>query len=150
MRDLTREFRDVGRSAFVATLGCAVVQGTLAAIGFVIRGRSGARDLERLAGDHVVYSGGRHGARLVSRGRLPDRHGPRRLWGIFEWAWGALIVMAVTDYVVRPRLVGKHGHTHPLLTLISLVGGVLAFGLPGSSWRGRASCLSSRRPSGST
>ena len=38
---------------------------------------------------------------------------------------------AVTDYVVRPRIVGKHGHTHPLLTLVSLVGGVLAFGLPG-------------------
>jgi predicted PurR-regulated permease PerM len=130
VRDLTQEFRDVGRSAFVATLGCAVVQGILAAIGFVIGGVPepvtwsvllAFTSFIPVIGTALVWFPA--GAYLIATGHAA--------WGIFEWAWGALVVMAVTDYVVRPRLVGKRGHTHPLLTLISLVGGVLAFGLPG-------------------
>jgi predicted PurR-regulated permease PerM len=129
-RDLTREFRDVGRSAFVATLGCAVVQGTLAGIGFAIGGVPepvtwsvllAITSFIPVIGTALVWLP--VGSYLIATGHVA--------WGVFEWAWGVLVVMAVTDYVVRPRLVGKHGHTHPLLTLISLVGGVLAFGLPG-------------------
>ncbi len=130
VRALTREFRDVGRSAFVATLGCAVVQGVFAMIGFALAGVPEPATWSVLlaitsfipvVGTALVWAPA--GAYLVATGH------PAR--GIFEWIWGALVVMAVTDYVVRPRLVGKRGHTHPLLTLISLIGGVLAFGLPG-------------------
>ncbi len=130
VRALTREFSDVGRSAFVATLGCAVVQAVFAAIGFAVGGVPEAvtwsvllavTSFIPIVGTALVWFPA--GCYLIATGHLA--------WGIFEWAWGALIVMATTDYVIRPRLVGTRGHTHPLLTLISLVGGVLAFGLPG-------------------
>ncbi len=45
--------------------------------------------------------------------------------------WGALIVTSLADYVIRPRIVGGHGHGHPLLTLIALLGGIEVFGLAG-------------------
>jgi predicted PurR-regulated permease PerM len=130
VRALTREFRDVGRSAFVATIGCAIVQGALAAIAFALGGVPGAvtwsvllaiASFIPIVGTALVWFPA--GCYLLATGHPA--------WGIFEWAWGVLVIMATTDYVIRPRLVGKRGHTHPLLTLISLVGGVLAFGLPG-------------------
>jgi predicted PurR-regulated permease PerM len=51
--------------------------------------------------------------------------------GIFELAWGALVVGVFSDYVLRPRLVGGKGHIPTLLTFVSLFGGVEVFGLVG-------------------
>jgi predicted PurR-regulated permease PerM len=51
--------------------------------------------------------------------------------GIFELSWGACVVGLLADYVIRPRLVGGHGHVPTLLTFISLFGGVKVFGLLG-------------------
>jgi predicted PurR-regulated permease PerM len=50
---------------------------------------------------------------------------------IFIAIWGFLVVTAVADYVVRPRLVGSHTQVHPLPLLISLIGGVEMLGLMG-------------------
>jgi predicted PurR-regulated permease PerM len=44
--------------------------------------------------------------------------------------WCVLFVLAFSDYVVRPRLVGREG-AHPLLTLIALIGGIAVFGIAG-------------------
>jgi predicted PurR-regulated permease PerM len=46
-------------------------------------------------------------------------------------AYGVLIVTSLADYVIRPRIVGARGHSHPLLTLIALLGGIEVFGLAG-------------------
>jgi predicted PurR-regulated permease PerM len=106
------------------------VQGVLASIGFAIGGVPepvtwsvllAIASFIPVIGTALVWFPA--GLYLITTGHVA--------WGVFEWVWGLLAVMAATDYVVRPRLVGKNGHTHPLLTLISLVGGVLAFGLPG-------------------
>jgi predicted PurR-regulated permease PerM len=51
--------------------------------------------------------------------------------GIFELLWGGLVVVGLSDYVIRPALVGGHGHVPTLLTFISLFGGVEVFGLLG-------------------
>ena len=51
--------------------------------------------------------------------------------GIFELLWGGLVVVGLSDYVIRPFLVGGHGHVPTLLTFISLFGGVEVFGLLG-------------------
>jgi predicted PurR-regulated permease PerM len=51
--------------------------------------------------------------------------------GVFELIWGALVVGVVSDYVIRPKLVGGSGHVPTLLTFISLFGGVKLFGLMG-------------------
>jgi predicted PurR-regulated permease PerM len=130
VRALTLEFFHVGRSAFVGTIGCAIVQGLLAWIAFAIGGVPEAvtwsvllaiASLVPVVGTAIVWFP--VGCYLIATGRVA--------WGIFEWGWGLVIVMALSDYVVRPRLVGKRADTHPLLTLVSLVGGVLSLGLPG-------------------
>ena len=51
--------------------------------------------------------------------------------GIFILIWGFLLVSLATDYVIRPRLVGKKGSGHPLLMLVSLIGGIEVMGLAG-------------------
>jgi predicted PurR-regulated permease PerM len=49
----------------------------------------------------------------------------------FVVVWGLLVVMALSDYVIRPRLVGNSYQGHPLLTLLGLLGGLAIFGLAG-------------------
>ena len=52
--------------------------------------------------------------------------------GVIELAWGALVVVGVSDYVIRPRLVGDpEGHSGPVLTFVALFGGVELMGLSG-------------------
>jgi len=51
--------------------------------------------------------------------------------GIFELIWCAVLVVAVSDYVIRPRLVGRGEHIPTLVTFISLFGGVELFGVIG-------------------
>jgi predicted PurR-regulated permease PerM len=129
-RALMLEFREVGRSAFIGTLGTAVVQGVLAWIGFAIAGVPqpvtwGAVTMMAsfipVVGTAMVWVTA--GLWLIWDGHLG--------WAIFVFAWGSLIVMAVADYVVRPRLVGGKGQGHPLLMLIALIGGIEVFGLAG-------------------
>jgi predicted PurR-regulated permease PerM len=130
VRALTHEFRDVGRSAFIATIGSAVVQGIFAAVGFAIGGVPqpvtwavllAITSFIPVIGTALVWFPA--GSYLVATGHLAA--------AVFVWVWGVIVIMGATDYIVRPRLVGKGRDTHPLLTLISLIGGVLAFGLPG-------------------
>ncbi len=129
-RALANEFRNVGRSAFVGTMGTALVQGGFAAIGFALAGVSQPLlwgTITMLASflpvigtaavwvpvSIVAFATGRSGA------------------AIFIFFWGLLVTTAVADYVVRPRLVGSHTQVHPLPLLISLLGGVEMFGLMG-------------------
>ena len=129
-RALVLEFRNVGRNAFVVTLATAVVQGLLAWLGFALAG---------------VPRAATWGALLAIVSLLPIV-GTMLIWvpvgiyqmatqhvasGAFVLAWGALVVVSTTDYVIRPRLLGSRGHTHPLLALISLLGGISVFGLTG-------------------
>jgi predicted PurR-regulated permease PerM len=48
--------------------------------------------------------------------------------GICLFAWWAVVVVGVPDYVIRPRLVRGHMHVHSLLVFIALFGGLEAFG----------------------
>ena len=129
-RALISEFRDVGRGAFVATVLSALVQGALGWMGFAIAGVPQAvtwgallaiLSFVPLVGTALVWV-------PVAAYELGTHHVGA---GLFVAAWGALVVMAATDYVIRPFLVGARGHTHPLLTLVSLLGGISVFGLPG-------------------
>jgi len=129
-RALTREFRDVSRDAFVASIAIAMIQGALGATGFAIARVPAAvtwglllaiTSFLPVVGTALVWAP--VGIYLIAVGRTA--------WGLFDFAWGLVIVMALTDYVIRPRLVGSRGDTHPLLAIVSLVGGVLVVGLPG-------------------
>jgi len=129
-RALILEFRDVGRSSFVGTIATALVQGVLAGIGFGIVGVPNAitfalltalASFIPLVGTAMVW--GPVAIYLAATDRL--------LAGVFITIWGLIVVMAMADYVIRPRLVGSKGGGHPLLMLIALLGGIEVFGLAG-------------------
>jgi predicted PurR-regulated permease PerM len=129
-RALVLEFRDVGRSAFIGTIATAIVQGIFAGVGFAVAGIphpvtwgivTAIASFLPVIGTGLVWVP--MGIYCIMNGRL--------WWGVFVFAWGALVVMAVSDYVVRPRLVGSKGQGHPLLMLIALLGGIEVFGLAG-------------------
>lgn len=129
-RSLMQEFRDVGRGAFIGGIATAVVQGVFAGIGFAIAGVPHAATWGLLTaiasflpvvGTALVWLP--VGAYLLAVGSVSA--------GIFVLAWGVLVVMGVADYVVRPRLVGRHGAEQPFLMLIALLGGIEVFGLAG-------------------
>jgi predicted PurR-regulated permease PerM len=129
-RALILEFRNVGRGAFLATLASACIQGMLAWAGFAVAGVPAALtwsvvlailSFVPVVGTAVVWAP--VAIYLMVTGHVA--------WGVFVIAWGTLVVMAMTDYVIRPRLVGAGAQGHPLLTFVSLVGGISAVGLPG-------------------
>jgi predicted PurR-regulated permease PerM len=45
--------------------------------------------------------------------------------------WGGLVVVFLTDYVLRPRLIGAESQLPSLFTFAALFGGVEVFGLKG-------------------
>jgi predicted PurR-regulated permease PerM len=129
-RALIIEFRDVGRSALIGTVLTAMVQGITAGIGYAICGVP-----------HAVTW-----ALLTALASLIPAIGTALVWipiGLYlaftghsglaavELIWGTLVVVGISDYVIRPRLVGGHGQGHPLLMLIALLGGIEVFGLAG-------------------
>jgi len=129
-RALMLEFRDVGRSALVGTVATAAIQGLLAAAGYAIAGVAtpltwglvtAISSLLPVVGTFLVWV-------PIAGYEAWDGHIGRC---IFILIWGLLIVSIATDYVIRPRLVGKSGSGHPLLMLVSLIGGIEVMGLAG-------------------
>lgn len=129
-RALMIEFRDVGRSAFIGTIATAVLQGVLAGIGYALVGvpqpvawalMTTLASFLPLVGTALVWLP--VASWLVAHDRAAA--------GIFVAGWGLVIVTSLTDYVIRPRLVGAQRHAHPLLMLVSLIGGFEAMGLAG-------------------
>jgi predicted PurR-regulated permease PerM len=131
-RALVAEFRDVGRRAFVGSVTTAVVQGVLAGIGFVMTGVPQAVTWGALL---ALLS-------FVPVIGVPLVWVPAAVWllttghvarAILLTAWSLVIVMAMNDYVIRPRLVGRQGQggAHPLLMLVGLLGGISVFGVAG-------------------
>jgi predicted PurR-regulated permease PerM len=129
-RALLVEARDVAHSAFIGTIATALVQGVIAGIGYAVLGvpqpmlwaaATALASFIPVAGTALVW-----GPVVVYL--LVEGHPARAL---FMTAWGLIVVMALSDYVIRPRIVGRRGHAHPLLTLIALLGGIEVFGLAG-------------------
>jgi predicted PurR-regulated permease PerM len=127
---LFAEFRRVGRSTLLGTVGTGVAQGMLATFGFWITGvpepfffgaAAAAASLIPAVGAALVWLPA--GIVLILVGH-PVR-------GALELVWGTAMVGLVSDYVIRPRLVGGAGHLPPLVTFAALLGGVQVFGLKG-------------------
>jgi predicted PurR-regulated permease PerM len=128
-RALVAEFRRVGRQSFIGNIGTAIVQGGLAGVGFFIFGVPQAvtwavllavMSFIPVVGTLIVW--------IPATGWLLTQGQPAR--AVLLAAWCILFVLATSDYVVRPRLVGREG-AHPLLTLIALIGGIAVFGVAG-------------------
>ncbi len=127
---LLAEFRSVGRSTLLGTIGTGLAQGVLATFGFWIAGvpeplffgaACAVASLVPGIGAAIVWAP--VGVILILVGH-PVR-------GILELSWGAVVVGIISDYVIRPQLVGGSGHLPSVLTFASLLGGVQAFGLKG-------------------
>lgn len=129
-RALLVEARDVARTAFVGTLATAAVQGALAGVGYAVLGVPHPVTwavVTALASFLPVI--GTAMAWLPIAGYLVVVGHPVR--AIVLALWGVVFITSITDYVIRPRIVGRRGHGHPLLTLIALLGGIEVFGLAG-------------------
>jgi predicted PurR-regulated permease PerM len=129
-RALILEFRNVGRGTLVGTIGTALVQGALASVGYALGGApqvatfgllTAIASLLPVVGTGTIWAP--VGVAQILRGHV--------LGGAFILVWGFCVVMTMTDYVIRPRLIGRSCHAHPLFILIALLGGVEAIGLPG-------------------
>lgn len=128
-RLLLAEFRLVGRSTLLGTVATGAAQGLFAAIGFWATGVPDAlffgiataiASLVPAVGTLLVWVPA--GLYLVAQGH-PGM-------GIAELVWGAVVIVGVSDYVIRPRLVGDD--TMPaLLVFLALFGGVEVLGLRG-------------------
>jgi predicted PurR-regulated permease PerM len=129
-RALLEEFRVVGRTTLLGTVVTGIVQGTLAALGYWVLGvpepaflgaATAVASLLPGVGTLLVWVPA--GLFLVATGHVAK--------GVAEFAYGLLVVVGVSDYLVRPKLVGGHGDMPALLTLIALFGGLEIFGLIG-------------------
>jgi predicted PurR-regulated permease PerM len=129
-RVVLAEFQKVGKEVFIGTMLTGLAQGFLAGVGYWIGGVPEPALLAALTAVCSVVPA--VGTLLVwvpvGVGLIVSGHPGA---GIFELLWGALVVGILSDYVIRPRLVGGRGHVPTLLTFISLFGGVKVFGLLG-------------------
>jgi predicted PurR-regulated permease PerM len=127
--ELLEEFRRVGRTTMTGTVVTGVTQGALAAVGYAITGvpyplffgvTTAFASLLPAVGTLLVWVPA--GAYLITTGHLAK--------GVIELLWGALIVVGVSDYVLRPRLVREESMP-ALLVFIALFGGLEVLGLSG-------------------
>jgi predicted PurR-regulated permease PerM len=130
-RALVAEFREVGRTAFVGTIASAIVQGVLAGLGFAMCGVPDAvtwaavlavASFIPVAGVPLVWV-------PIAVSLLLEGHVAR---AILLVAWCLIVVGLLNDYLIRPRLIGgREQRVHPLLMLVSLIGGISVFGIAG-------------------
>ena len=116
------------RGVMYGLLGTALAQALVAAIGFVIAGVPAVPLLSVLVfvlslvpvGPPLVWGGA--ALWLFSHGQNG--------WGIFMVIWGTVLISGV-DNVVKPMLISRGSSLPFLLTLLGVLGGVLAFGFVG-------------------
>lgn len=129
-RRLMREIRRIGRIVVIGNFGTAIIQGTIAGVGYAIAhlpepGFFGAMtavaSLVPVFGTLLVW---------IPAG-LALLFGGHTAAGIFELLWGSLAVVAFCDYVVRPKLVGRGETMSTWMTFVALFGGIKLFGFVG-------------------
>jgi len=116
------------RGVMYGLLGTALAQALVAALGFVIAGVPAVLLLSVLVfvsslipvGPPVIWGGA--AVWLFSQGQTG--------WGIFMLVWGFFGISGV-DNVVRPMLISRGSSLPFLLTLLGVLGGVIAFGFIG-------------------
>ncbi|MBX9790313.1 MAG: AI-2E family transporter [Pirellulales bacterium] len=129
-RQLLDEFDRISRAVVLATLLSAVVQGLLAGIGFYVAGIDAVVLLTVLT---MVLA-------LVPFVGAAAVWGACSLWLLFydERLWAAVMlaiygvgVVSMADNVIKPIVLHGQSKLHPLLALLSVLGGVRAMGLIG-------------------
>ena len=115
------------RAVVYGIIGTALVQGGLAAFGFLIAGVPGAAFLGFVTFLVAMIPGGPllvalpAAYWLYSQGSTP--------WAIFMVVWG--VMDSSIDNVIKPLLIRRGVSTPMILVMLGLLGGVMAFGLVG-------------------
>jgi predicted PurR-regulated permease PerM len=116
------------RSVVYGVLGTALVQGVLAALGFLIAGVPGFAFLGFVTSILSPVPGGPLLVALGSAFWLLRESSIN--WAIFIAIWG--LIVSSLDHIVRPVLITRGGSTTPLiLVMLGLFGGAAALGLIG-------------------
>jgi predicted PurR-regulated permease PerM len=116
------------RGVMYGLLGTALAQALVAALGFAIAGVPAVPLLAVLTfvsslipiGPPIIWGGA--AVWLFAQGSIG--------WGIFMLIWGIVLISGV-DNVVRPMLISRGSSLPFLLTLLGVLGGVIAFGFVG-------------------
>ncbi len=124
-----KKFKEVSLAMIFGIFFTAIIQGTLAGIGYAIVGLpnpifwavvTAVFSLVPLFGTGIIWLPA--SLILMATGNW--------VGGIGLLLWGSLIV-ATVDNFVRPYLIEGRAPVHPLLTFLSVLGGVFAFGPKG-------------------
>ncbi|HEY2515623.1 MAG TPA: AI-2E family transporter [Polyangiaceae bacterium] len=127
---LLDQFRTTGRQVLLGTVVTGLVQGLFAAFGYWITGTPEPAFFGALTAVASLIPGvgtllvwGTIGAAMMATGHLGA--------GLAELIYGAVVVGIVSDYVVRPALVGHEKGVPAIVVFVALFGGVEVFGVIG-------------------
>src|SRR5213082_148082 len=130
MWELVQNVRDVTRAMLVGTGITALYQGVTAFVGYSIFRVESPLVWASLTGIASILPG--IGTALVwvpiAIFLMATHH---LAAGIGLFAWAAVVVVFVADYILRPKLVGTRIRMNDLLVFIAIFGGVEAFGILG-------------------
>ena len=124
---LLEEFEEVSRAVVSSTLLAAIVQAVLAGFGFYVAGMGGVFLLTLLTffGALVPFVGA---AAVWGTASLYLLFFVKNTWAAVGLAlWGACVVSTV-DNIIKPIVLHGQSKLHPLLALLSVLGGVGALG----------------------
>lgn len=124
---LLEEFEEVSRAVVSSTLLAAIVQAMLAGFGFYVAGLKGVFLLTLLTffGALVPFVGA---AAVWGSASLYLLFFMKDTWTALGLAlWGACVVSTI-DNVIKPIVLHGQSKLHPLLALLSVLGGVAALG----------------------
>jgi predicted PurR-regulated permease PerM len=129
-RKLFDEFRRVGRATLLSTVVIGLLQAALATIGYWIVGLPRPLFFGALTAVASLVPG--IGTLLVwlPAGVVEVLLG-RTGSGVLLLVWGVVVISAIPEYVLRPRLVGRGGQIPSLFTFVALIGGAAVLGLKG-------------------
>lgn len=130
VEEIVADVRDVMRAMLVSTGLLAAYQGVAAGIGYLIFGvdsplvwasLTGLASILPAVGTALVWAP--VGIVVMAMGHFAQ--------GVGVLLWGAVVVVFVADYVLRPKLVGTRIKMNDLLVFIAIFGGIEAFGILG-------------------
>jgi predicted PurR-regulated permease PerM len=127
---LLDQFRIVGREVLLGTVVTGLAQGVLAAIGYWITGVPEPMFFGALTALASLIPGVGTLLVWVPIG-VVQVLGGHPAAGLAQLIYSALTVGIASDYLIRPRLVGREKGVPSLLTFIALFGGVQVFGVIG-------------------
>jgi predicted PurR-regulated permease PerM len=129
-RALLDQFRKVGRQVFLGTVVTGLVQGLLAAVGYFLTGVPEPAFFGALTAIASLLPGVGTLLVWVPIGVVQMASG-HVVAGLIELIYSALTVGIASDYVIRPRLVGREKNIPAILMFVALFGGVQVFGIIG-------------------